>query len=235
VLYTRTIKKKRIRFFTAMLVIVTALGGTAVSDKVYKSGDPGVSDIAITIDDCFDIEVLERMLDLFLKENVRVTFFPAGSFVRDKDGDIWRRVITEGHEIGNHTQNHRDLTKLKLNRVKDELRNAQNTLNRVLGFEYPLTFMRPPYGSFNANNTLKKIYHSGYDRVIFWSVSQRSAQAYLKDIRNGSVCLFHTKKQDLKILSELIPQLKEKQFNLVTVSELFRFTDEKNLNEPPGQ
>ena len=209
----------------AMLLSLTVLipihGASA--GQVYKHGDPNRSRIAITVDDCFDLGILQDMLDLFSRENVRVTFYPVGRFIKEKDRELWLRVINDGHEIGNHTYNHKKLTNLTGNRIREELKMAQKALNKALGFDYSMRTMRPPYGSFNANKTLQKIYRSGWPNVIFWSVSQGNADKAIEKIRGGSVCLFHTIKRDYNSLTRLIPQLKEMGFEMVTVSELFGF------------
>jgi peptidoglycan/xylan/chitin deacetylase (PgdA/CDA1 family) len=213
---------RKLAALTAVLLLTTL---PAAALQVYKQGDPKVPRIAITVDDCFDIDILIRMLDLFEQESACVTIFPIGSRIRPEDRDVWRRVLADGHEIGNHSQGHRNFNNLTRRQIYDELTRAQSRLDDALGYAYPMTLMRPPYGSFNAEHTLSYIRAAGYDKVIFWSVSQTNPEAAMDAIRAGSVCLFHTNARDLRCLAEIIPQLKEKGFELVTVSELFGFAE----------
>ncbi len=188
--------------------------------KIYRQGDPEKKQIAITVDDCKNPDVLKEMLDLFQAEGIHATFFPIGRCIQEKDGDLWRRMVKEGHEIGNHTYGHASLTKLKGPEVKKQMKKMEEALQAALGFAYPVTLMRPPYGLCRSNKTFFKLQDAGYDDVILWSVSQTNPVQAMKQIQNGSICLFHSNKRDLRCLQEILPQLKAEGYEMGTVSEL---------------
>ena len=186
----------------------------------YLKGDGNVSKIAITMDDCHRIDYVEAMLDLCEKYNFRMTFFPIGEIMDIKDREIWLRLLEDGHEIGNHTMKHKNLTKYDQRQVTMALKSMEKQLDDVLGFHYPITLMRPPFGAVWTNATDLKIVNSGYPYIILWSISSTSPDKVLRATQNGSILLFHARKKDIDCLAIVIPELQAKDFELVTVSEL---------------
>ena len=193
---------------------------------VFYSGDEDVPKIAITMDDCWKLGVVKDMLDLCQEYDFRMTFFPCGTVIHEEDRDLWLRMVNEGHEIGNHTQNHRRLTNLSHRRIGEELRFMENRLNKALGYEYPLRLVRPPYGSGAWGETGMKIGDHGYRYIILWRLGETDPDKMLKEVRNGDILLYHSNPKDVKGLRKAIPILLERGYQLVTVSEL--------LNLPPA-
>ncbi|MCL1855006.1 MAG: polysaccharide deacetylase family protein [Clostridia bacterium] len=192
----------------------------------YHAGDPSQERIAITVDDCENSTILSEMLDLFQEQEIHATFFVLGRALRMEDRDLWRRVLADGHEIGNHTFGHLCLTAggVTSRMVKSQLRRTEDMLNQVLGFEYPMYLLRPPYGKCQINGAKTRIKNAGYEHIILWSVSQIDPRKALEKIQNGSVCLYHSNTKDLHCLKEIIPRLKEAGYEMVTVSDLFGFS-----------
>lgn len=207
------------------LFICLCLPFSAAQAKTYFQGDPDQKRIAITIDDCRRPDVMEDMLDLFQAEGIHVTFYPIGIAIHEKDADLWRRVLADGHEIGNHTYGHLSLPICSPGQVERQLSRMETALDKALGFHYEVMTMRPPFGKYKHRNTMTKISNAGYDKVILWTVSQTDAKTVLRQISNGSVCLFHTNPKDYRCLQVIIPALKAEGYEMVTVSELFGFTD----------
>ncbi|MEA5015186.1 MAG: polysaccharide deacetylase family protein [Candidatus Limiplasma sp.] len=206
-----------------LLAMLLPLSCSAETADTYRFGDPEVRKIAITVDDCRNMAVLESMLDLFKEEGISATFFVIGNALKEKDSALWQRVVAEGHEIGNHTYSHADLSHRNRRAILWQLRETEETLDRVLGFSYQMRVMRPPYGRVAIRGTLGPILEAGYERVILWSVSQTDPDTAFAQIKNGSVCLYHTNPKDLRCLQKLIPRLKAEGYEMVTVSELFGF------------
>lgn len=210
---------------SCLLVIVLLLPAAAgfALPKVTFHGSREAPMIAITMDDCWKTDYVEQMLDLCKQYDFHMTFFPCGISIRPDTASVWLRIIEEGHEIGNHTQNHRKLTRLDGRRVGNELNNMKNRLDNLLGYEYNLLLMRPPYGAFgggNGSNTSKAIEKQGYSNIIMWSLSQTDPDKMLKKVKNGDILLYHSNKKDVEGLKKAIPILLERGFQLVTVTEL---------------
>ena len=125
-------------------------GGAGPLPSFIRSGPTTRPLVALSVDDIFGASGADNvaaLLDIAKQKNVKFTFFPTGGALADhlaagRQG-VWRRVIDEGHEIGNHTYTHANLTKLNDQQIRDELHRAQDELNKVLGVGYPMRMMRP--------------------------------------------------------------------------------------------
>ena len=100
--------------------------------------------VAITIDDMwgtFGADNAEAAMDVAKAKNVKLTFFPTGGAIEEHIGlgrqDTWRRAIAEGHEIGNHTYTHSNLTKLTDDQIRFEMQHTKDLLAQCLGPTVP--------------------------------------------------------------------------------------------------
>src|SRR5699024_9350397 len=107
--------------------------------------------VALTFDDGPSKEVTPRILDILSQHGAVATFFMLGSQV-DYYPDIAKRVADEGHEIGNHTQNHKDLTTLGQNAIHTEITESADKIQQATGIWPHL--VRPPYGAYD-NDIIK--------------------------------------------------------------------------------
>lgn len=212
-----------IRKWIAALLSLALLFSTSsalASAEVHRTGDETVPKIAITVDDCYDLAILAQILDLCDQYKVHVTFYPVGCNIKAEDGDLWRRVVESGHEIGNHSFNHSSMSNMKEQKVYNQLVKMENALSEALGYDYYVATFRPPFGAAGKAPYRRLLERFGYNDIILWSVSQTNAQKALKSVKNGSILLYHTKKKDYECLTELIPQLLDAGYGPVTVSEL---------------
>ena len=85
-------------------------------------------------------------LDSLREHDLKATFFVLGRQVKKRPG-VLRRIVKEGHTIGNHTYNHADMSDLSQKRMRLELRRTQEAVDDALGYHYPMVLMRPPYGN----------------------------------------------------------------------------------------
>ncbi len=104
---------------------------------------PRRNQVALTFDDGPNGTTTHRLLDLLKEKRVTATFFLVGSNV-ERHPEVARRIVAEGHTIGNHTWSHRKLLLLPPGRVTDEIRRAHDTIQRVTG-RTP-TLFRAPHG-----------------------------------------------------------------------------------------
>ncbi|CAA9466825.1 MAG: Peptidoglycan N-acetylglucosamine deacetylase [uncultured Rubrobacteraceae bacterium] len=114
-----------------------ATGGT-----VGTSGNK----VALTFDDGPDPRTTPLILDTLRERGVEATFFVVGRQVAENPG-LLRRIVAEGHAIGNHTYDHADMSGLSLERMRAELRGTQKAVDDALGYHHPMALMRPPYGN----------------------------------------------------------------------------------------
>ncbi len=183
--------------------------------------------IAITVDDCYDSDNVAAIIELCRQHEIPVTFFIIGSALKMADRPMWQAAIDAGCEIGNHTWSHPRLPDLNSRDIKRQLSRTQEKLNLVLGFEYDMRLMRPPYGRLSANPDKKSdiwvveaIEEAGYVHAVRWDVSQTDPDKALRQVKNGSILLYHANKKDIRCLTKLIPNLLANGYECVTVSQL---------------
>lgn len=183
--------------------------------------------IALTFDDGPSPEITPQVLDILAKHQARATFYVVGSRVAGHEAML-RRIHHDGHEIGNHSWNHPDLSKLSPEEVQSQLAMTQRAIADA-GVPAPKT-LRPPYGAVNemvaAHNHLS---------VIRWNVdpedwkggdASKIAEHMVTTARPGAIILLHdTYPATAAAVDQAIPVLKQ-QYQLVTVSQL--------LNLSPG-
>jgi peptidoglycan/xylan/chitin deacetylase (PgdA/CDA1 family) len=102
--------------------------------------------VALTFDDGPDPRTTPPILDTLRERGVEATFFVVGRQVAENPG-LLRRIVAEGHAIGNHTYDHADLSELSAGRMRGELRSTQEAVDEALGYHRPMALMRPPYGN----------------------------------------------------------------------------------------
>ncbi len=195
--------------------------------KLVVSGDRSCKMIALTYDAGSGADGAEAILDVLKKHGVTSTFFLTGKWV-EKYPDLAKRIAAEGHEIANHTYSHPDLTKLPPTEVLDEIKKGEDAIKKVTGKETRPLF-REPYGAFDDAER-RLVRQAGYSYSVYWDVDTLDWQfppveTLVKRIteksKNGSIVLMHLNVPDSAISSDqAIPMLREKGYNLVTVSEL---------------
>ena len=190
-------------------------------------GDREQHRVALTVDDCYNIDHVQAVIDLCREYNVPVTFFVIGKALKVKDREVWQAALDAGCEIGNHTFSHARLPDLNRDGIISQLTRTQSRLDEVLGWHYAMQVMRPPYGRLSADPSHKSdlwvveaIEDAGYVHAVRWDVSQTDPGKALRDVQCGSILLYHANSKDIRCLTRLIPDLVEAGYECVTVSEL---------------
>ena len=190
-------------------------------------GDREQHRVALTVDDCYNIDHVPAVIDLCREYNVPVTFFVIGKALKVKDREVWQSALDAGCEIGNHTFSHARLPDLNRDGIISQLTRTQSRLDEVLGWHYAMQVMRPPYGRLSADPSHKSdlwvveaLEDAGYVHAVRWDVSQTDPGRALRDVQCGSILLYHANPQDIRCLTRLIPNLVEAGYECVTVSEL---------------
>ena len=212
----------------AILCFASFSDTNADNCQVYKRGNTEEHKIALTFDDGPHSEKTPKILDVLQQNNVKATFFIVGENANGND-DIIRRIIADGHEIGNHTFGHKYLLKADRCVIEREIDLCDDEIFNYS--EYNARLFRPPGGIYD--DLLTSICNDrGYDMVL-WSIDTRdwagtSAQDIEKEILNniedGAIILLHDyicgESYTEVALMNVIPKLKELGYSFVTVSEL---------------
>jgi len=210
-------------------------------DFIIKCGNTDEKLIALTFDDGPDEDFTPQILDILKKYNVKATFYVIGQKVQ-YNKKIIKRQHEEGHEIGNHTYTHINVSKNGYNKIKKEIGDTQSAVKSVTGV-YPKTF-RPPYRAISKD--MCDIIKEKNMNIVLWSyVDARDwespgvcsiVKSIESGIQNGCIILLHDynkirapKSQTIEALDIIIPNLLEKGYKFVTISQLIEHL-EKNAN-----
>lgn len=185
----------------------------------------------LTFDAGYENGCTAKILDTLKERQVPAAFFLVGNYIRQSP-DLVRRMVTEGHTVGNHTMHHYDMSRLSDKAAfSKELTDLEALYKETVGQELP-KFYRPPQGIYSEEN-LKMAQELGY-KTLFWSLAyvdwnndaQPTKEAafakLLPRTHNGAVVLLHsTSKTNAEILGELIDKWKEAGYRFGTLEELF--------------
>ncbi|MBX3171990.1 MAG: polysaccharide deacetylase family protein [Candidatus Eremiobacteraeota bacterium] len=182
--------------------------------------------VALTFDDG-PSEDTPALLDLLQEEGVKATFFVIGRQV-EKYPEVVRRIVADGHQLGNHTYSHPNLMICTPGRTRRELERVQQQIQELTG-QKP-TFWRPPFG-FRSPWTQSAADQLGL-RAALWTVNPRDFQdpgvevivsRTLEAMDKGVIILLHdglaSRSQTIEATRQLIRRLKEKNYLFVRLDE----------------
>lgn len=189
--------------------------------------DTDKKQVALSFDAAWGNEDTQKILDILEKYHVHVTFFMTGGWVSSYPEDV-KRIAAAGHDLGNHSENHKNMSQLSKEACVSELMNVHNKVKELTGVEMRL--FRPPYGDYD-NEVILTAQECGY-YPIQWSVDSLDWKNYgkqeildtvlhHKNLENGAIILCHNGgKYTAQALEELIVGLQEKGYDIVPVSQL---------------
>lgn len=183
--------------------------------------------IYLTFDMGYEAGYTDKILDVLKEENVKATFFITGHYLNSAS-DTVKRMIDEGHIVGNHTVNHKCMPEISDEANKEEL----NTLNQMMyeKFGYEMKYMRPPEGEY-SQRTLAITENLGY-KTVLWSfayldyddknppTNKEATNKIMENIHNGEIMLLHgTSKVNMEILKDVIEQIKSNGYEFKSLDE----------------
>ena len=200
-------------------------------DAAY-AGSPEEPVLYLTFDAGYENGYTEKILDTLKKHDVKAAFFLVGNYLQ-KNADLVRRMVEEGHVVGNHTMTHPDMSAMTDKEVfQKELEGLETLFREVTGKELP-KYYRPPQGIYSEEN-LKMAKELGY-QTVFWSLAykdwdnskQPGAEYALGKLiprtHNGAVILLHSTSQtNAEVLDELLTQWKNLGYRFETIEKLFQ-------------
>ena len=199
-------------------------GSAREFEKIRTNLDPDRPMVALTFDDGPYDAVTDRIVKVLAENDSRATFFVVGNRI-EKYAKTLKNAYDHGNQIATHTFDHKNLSKMKKAGIQKELRRASKVTKKVTG-EKP-GMLRPPYGS------VSKVMRNTIDMpMIYWNVdtedwSSRNKKKILKkckNIQDGDIVLMHDLyKTTADAVKELVPKLRKKGYQLVTVEELFYY------------
>ncbi len=214
--------------FPSKLREVEKYGGYYIDKKHGDECEEKV--IYLTFDAGYENGNVEKILNTLKEEDVKGAFFILGNLIT-KNTELVKRMYNEGHTVCNHTNRHKDMSKVKsAEELKAELCALEELYREYTGVEMSKYF-RPPEGKFSVES-MRYASELGY-KTIFWSFAyadwdnsaQMSESAAIKkitdNIHNGEVMLLHpTSEINARILGNIIKELKAQGYRFGTLDEL---------------
>lgn len=183
--------------------------------------------ISISFDAAWGAEDFNHIMEVLDKHQVKTTFFMTGEWVA-KYPECVKTLVEKGHDLGNHSATHPDMTKLSVEKQKEQILKVHNAVKALTGYEMEL--FRPPYGAYN-NSVIRTCYELDY-YPIQWDVDSLdwkglSASEIInkvckhKSLGPGSIILCHNgADHTAEALDEMLTNLKNQGYEIVPISEL---------------
>ncbi len=197
--------------------------------------------IALSFDAAWGNEDTKDILKILKKHDVHVTFFMTGGWVEKYPDDV-KAILEAGHDLGNHSENHKNMSKLSKSEQKEELMKVHEKVKELTGYEMQL--FRPPYGDYD-NSVITNAAECGY-YAIQWDVDSLDWKDYgvesiintvcnHKHLGPGSIILCHNgAKYTAAALDAMITTLKEAGYEFVPISDLI-YKDNYHMNHEGRQ
>lgn len=203
---------------------ITSVFSTTKELPIYSVETPEKK-VAISFDAAWGDEYTQDILDTLDKYNVKSTFFLVGFWIDEYPENV-KEIVKRGHELGNHSTTHPNMTELSVEKMVEEIKITEKKIEELTNTK--TTLFRPPFGDYDdvLINTCRE---NGY-YVIQWDVDsldwkelgvQPVVDKVTRNIQNGSIVLFHNNAKYIKeYLPIVIERLQESGYEIVPVSEL---------------
>ena len=132
--------------------------------------------VALSFDVAWGNDDTQTILEILAKHDVKATFFITGEWIGKYPEDV-KKFVAAGHDVGNHGENHKQMSRLSEQQCKDEIMKAHNRIKELTGIEMDL--FRPPYGDYN-NMVVGVARDCGY-YTIQWDVDSLDWKDYGAD------------------------------------------------------
>jgi peptidoglycan-N-acetylmuramic acid deacetylase len=204
----------------------------------FYKGEPDKKVLYLTFDNGYENGYTEEILDVLKKEKVPATFFVTGHYLKSAP-DLVKRMVKEGHIIGNHSWHHPDFSKISDKRMAEELEKVKKETAKLTG-QKEMMYLRPPRGIF-TERTLAKARELGYVHVFWslafidWNTNNQKGWKYsydniMRQVHPGAIILLHSvSKDNAKALPMVIHDLKKQGYTFKSLDDLIL---SKTLKEP---
>lgn len=167
-------------------------------------GDTSRKELYLTFDNGYENGYTAKVLDVLKAKQVPAIFFVTGHFVKDQP-DLIKRMVAEGHLVGNHSWSHPDMTRISPEKIREELHRVKEEVANLTE-QKEMHYLRPPRGIF-SDRMLGVSRELGYTNV-FWSIAymdwdvkrQKGAnyayQKVMSQLHPGAVILLHSISRD---------------------------------------
>ncbi len=186
--------------------------------------------VYLTFDMGYEAGYTEKILEVLKQNDVKATFFITAHYVNTQP-ELVKRMINEGHIVGNHTVNHKSMPDCSLDTIKKEMMDLHSAIYEKFGYE--MKYMRPPKGEY-SERTVAYTNTLGYTTVMWsfgyddWDEKKQGREEYgkkkiLDNVHNGEVMLLHaTSKDNSNILDDVIKKIKNRGYEFRNIDNFER-------------
>ncbi len=209
-------------FFSKDIAMKTSNNPRLIPIYSVERDDEAVS---ITFDCAWGSDDMDKILSVLKKHNCRATFFVLGTWAKD-NAEVMKKIVSEGHEIGNHSYNHAYYTTLTPSQMLEDMEKCNAEIEKVCNVK-PILF-RAPSGDYN-NNVISTVKESGM-QYIQWSVDsldwrnltcEQMLERIIPKTKSGDILLFHNDTDHTaESLDKILTELEKKGFSFLKVSDL---------------
>lgn len=203
--------------------LINQYEGMAIGNKESKK-------IYLTFDEGYEAGYTEKILDTLKDRKVTATFFITAHYLNTNE-ELVKRMIEEGHTVGNHTVNHKSMPDLSEEQIKEEVMKLHQSLYEKMGYE--MKYIRPPKGEY-SEKTLSVTNSLGY-KTVMWSFAymdwdekkqngeEKAKQIIVDNFHNGEIMLLHgNSKDNMNVLSDVIQEAQNMGYEFKSLDEFER-------------
>lgn len=182
----------------------------------------------LTFDEGYENGYTSKILDVLAQKDVTAAFFVTGPYLKNQP-ELIKRMIEEGHIVGNHTVNHLNLPNQPVDTVKAEINNLSKECKEMYG--YTMEYMRPPEGEY-SERVLAIAQNEGYKTIMWsmaykdWDVNTQKGSEYaysqvIPYLHSGAVMLLHAVSSDnAQALGDIIDSARDLGYEFYSLAEL---------------
>lgn len=192
-------------------------------------GDTNTKELYLTFDNGYENGYTPKILDVLKEKQAPAVFFVTGHFVNDQS-DLVKRMVDEGHLVGNHSWSHPDMTQISDEQIKTELEKVREKVTELTG-QQEMSFLRPPRGIFD-DRVLAVSKQMGYTSVFWsiaykdWEINNQKGWKYAYDnvmaqLHPGAVFLLHSvSKDNAEALGKIIDDARSNGYEFKRLDQL---------------
>jgi peptidoglycan-N-acetylmuramic acid deacetylase len=196
----------------------------------YWVGSPDEKVVYLTFDEGYENGYTPKILDALKANNVKAAFFVTGHYLESQP-ELVKRMVDEGHIVGNHTARHPSLPDISGEQIKEELQAVEAKFEAVTGCR-EMRYLRPPKGEY-SERTLAVTRELGYHN-IFWSMAmvdwvpmpggaEESYRTVMDNLHNGALILLHAVSEDnAAAMDRILKAIKEQGYVFKTLDDLVK-------------
>lgn len=196
----------------------------------YWIGSPNEKVVYLTFDEGYENGYSARILDTLKANNVKAAFFVTGHYLKTQP-ELVKRMVDEGHIVGNHTDTHPSLPDVSDAQIKQELQVVEKKYEELTGRK-DMKYLRPPKGEY-SERTLAVTRELGYHN-IFWSMAlvdwvpmpggpQEAYQSVMDNLHNGALILLHAvSKDNTEAMDRMLKDIKAQGYTFKTLDDLVK-------------